>query len=131
MAVDIPSNGTIIPLFAKCLEALQSLHTLEIVSADDVMTSPLKNALKRVKLPQIQTLIIPPAAHPLLRSCLNVEDVVCAVRYNFTSSDGFLRSLSFNRDSKVKRLAVPLVLWSKPSRKWFNTPYDDEMRNGG
>ena len=125
MTVDIPSNGTVIPLFVKCLEALQNLHTLEVMSVDDDMTSPLKNALKRVNLPQIQTLILPLAAHPLLRTCPNVEDIVCVVRYNYTSSDGFLKSLGFIRDSKVKRLAIPLVLWSEPSRKWLSVLYDN------
>ena len=116
--MDIPSNGTVVPLFVKCLEALHNLRTLEIVSVDDVMTAPLKNALKRVELPQVQTLILPLAAHPLLRNCPNVEDFVCVVRYNFnTPSDGLFKSLASNRDSKVKRLAIPLVLWSKPSRK--------------
>ena len=117
MTLEIPSTGTVVPLFVKCLEALQNLRTLEIVSADDVMTAPLKNALKGVELPQVQTLIIPPAAHPLLRKCPCVEDVVCVVRYSFTSSEGFLKSLASNRNSKVKRLAMPLVLWSEPSRK--------------
>ena len=117
MTVEIPSNETVIPLFVKCLEALQNLRTLEIVSMDDVMTTPLKNALKRFELPQIQTLILPLAAHPLLRTCPNVEDVVCVVRYNYTSSDGLFKSLASNRNSKVKRLAMPLGLWTNPSRE--------------
>ena len=35
--------------------------------------------LTRVKLPKIRTLITPPAAHPLLRHCHSVEDVVYVV----------------------------------------------------
>jgi len=129
MTVTLPSNGTTILLFVKCIEALQNLHTLEIASADDVMTIPLKNALKRVKLPQVQTLILPPATHPLLRHCSNVEDVIFVVRYTIMSYDGLLGSLASNRDSKVKRLAIPLILWSNPSRKWSDAL--SYLRGGG
>ena len=40
---------------------------------------------------------------------------------NVPPSKGFLRSLASNRNSKVKRLAIPLVLWPNPSRKRTNT----------
>jgi len=115
--VDLSCKHTAIPLLARCLESLPNLHTLEIVRASGPVTSPLKGALRRVKLPQIKTLILPPVAHPLLRSCRNVEDIVCVVRYGIISSEEFLGSLEFNRDSKVKRLAIPLVWWINPSRK--------------
>ena len=120
MTVHLPWNGAnTLPSFVKCLESLPNLHTLEIGSGDEITTTPLKNALKRVKLPQIKTLIIPPAAHPLLQCCRDVEDVVCVVRYKPISSDEFLESLASNLDSKVERLAIPLVLGTNPSRKWF------------
>ena len=83
------------------------------------IVGPLENTLKHVALPQIKTLIIPPAAHSLLRHCHGVEDVICMVGYapTPTPSDGILSSLASNRDSKVKRLAIPLVSWANPSRK--------------
>ena len=104
--------------FVKCLKSLPNLHTLEIGWVEYSVTTLLKDALKGVKLPQIKTLILPLVAHPLLKHCPNVEEVFCAFyRYENVPSDGFLRSLAFNRNSKVKRLAIPLVLWPSASRK--------------
>ena len=106
------------PPFVKCLESFPNLHTLLIACVDDSITTPLEKALKGVKLPQIKTLILSLAAHPLLQHCCNVEEVVCVFyRYGTLPSDGFLRSLASNRKSKVKRLAIPLVLWPSSSRK--------------
>jgi len=110
-------NDTTFPEFVKCLESLPNLHTLEIARADADVTTPLENALQRVQLPQIQTLILPSTAHPLLRHCPNVEDVVYVVGEEVISSDEFLVSLASNLGSKVKRLAIPLVSWGDPSRK--------------
>ena len=110
----LPPDGPILPSFVKCLESLPNLHTLEIWGTT---TPSLKKTLKGIKLPQIKTLIIPPTAHPLLRHCHNVEDVVCVVKDNSMAPDSFLGSLASNRDSKVKRLAIPLDLWTDPSRK--------------
>ena len=122
MKVHLLPHGPTLPSFVKCLESLPGLHTVEIGLADDAMSASLKSALKRVKLPQIKTLIIPPAAHPLLRHCRNVEDVVCVVKDKTTTSDEFIGSLASNRNSKVKRLAIPLALWDNPSRKLSSTP---------
>ena len=111
---NFPWTGSIIPLFVKCLESLPNLHTLEMKSAEGT-TTPLHKALKGVKLPQIKTLILPPAAHPLLQHCWDVEEVVCVVRRDTAHSGEFLGSLASNRDSKVMRLTIPLVLWDNPS----------------
>ena len=71
-----------------------------------------------VKLPQIKTLIIPPAAHPLLQHCQDVEEVICLIIPGQVQSfDGLLGSLASNQDSKVKRLAIPLALLLNPNRK--------------
>ena len=111
-------NGSFSPLFVKCLKSLPNLHTLEVGKwADNTTTAPLKKALGRVKLPQIKTLIIPPAAHPLLRHCHDVEEIVCVTMTKPRISHGFLESLASNRDSKIKRLVIPLTLWPDPSRK--------------
>ena len=121
MTVHFPQSGSY-PLFVKCLESLKNLHTLEMGPVGAIAIR-LKDALKGVKLPQIKTLILPPAAHPLLRHCRNVEDVVCVIERKFVHPDEFLKSLASNQDSKVKQLAIPLVLWENPSRKsptWFN-----------
>ena len=104
--------------FVKCLKSLPNLHTLIIGCAgDSSITTRLKNALMFVKLPQIKTLVLPPEAYPLLQHCRNVEEVACKVTRGAVFSAGFLRSLASNRDSKVKRLAIPLTLWPNPSRE--------------
>jgi hypothetical protein len=117
--MQLPLSKSTIPLFVECLESLPNLHTLEIPRADMALTRPLEEALKRIELPQIKTLIIPPAIHFLLRRCYGVEDLVCVVGHVNTNipSDRILSSFASNRDSKVKRLAIPLVLWANPSRK--------------
>ena len=115
----LPLTKSIIPLFVECLESLPNLYTLEIPRVDMRITGPLEKALKRIELPQIKTLVIPHPIHFLLRHCHGVEDIVCAVRYMDTdiSSDTILGSLVSNRDSKVKRLVIPLVSWVNPSSK--------------
>src|SRR5258708_6338568 len=84
----------------------------------------VKNALKRVKLPQIKTLIIPPEAYSLLQCCCDAEDVVCVAGYDTVSSGEFLGVLASNQDSKVRRLAIPLVSWGNPSRKQSSIPWN-------
>ena len=110
------AHGPDLQYFVRCLMFLPNPHTLEIWG-DEVVTISLEKALKRVKLPQIETLILSPSAHPILRHCHNVEDVVYAVRDMTRPPDEFLESLESNRNSKIKRLAIPLILWPDPSRK--------------
>ena len=119
--VYLPWYGPGFPLFVKCLESLPNLHTLEIGQTGNLYATPLEDALKRVKLPQIKTLIIPPVAYPLLQHCHDVEEVVCVVNNQTKPSSGFLESFVSNWDSKVKRLAIPLCVWPNPSRKRFST----------
>ena len=114
-------DNSAFPKFVKCLESLPNLHTLEIGWTRSPITTPLKNVLKGVELPQIKTLILPPVAYPLLRHCRNVEDVVCVVCCGTKTSDVFLESLASDQDSKVERLAIPLVSLDNPSRKRFIT----------
>ena len=122
MTVGTLWNVSKFPLFVRCLESLPSLHTLEIGRADSYTTTPLKDALKRSKLPQIKALILPPCAHPLLQHCHNVEDVDCVVKDRPVPSDQFLGFLASIRCSKVKRLAIPLVPRINASSKWSRTP---------
>ena len=84
---------------------------------DFYATPSLEEAVKRVKLPQIKTVILPHTAYPLLGPCHNVEDVVCAVSRGDFLSEEFCQTLASNRHSKVKRLAIPLVLPGSPARK--------------
>ena len=81
-----------------------------------------------VDLPQIGTLILPPAAYSLLQYCSKVEDVVCLIHDTIgPSGDKFLRSLVSNRDSKLKRLAIPLALLPNPPRKRSSTLWGHRM----
>ena len=117
MTVDLAwSSSSFLP-FVKCLQSLPNLHTLEIGRVENFATTLLEKSLKGIKLLQIKTLILPLAAHPLVQHCRDVEDVVCVVEHPKLSPDGFLGSLASSRDSKIKRLAIPLVLWPNPSRK--------------
>ena len=93
---------------------LPNLHTLEI-QGDHLETNLLEKALKRVELPQIKTLILSPNAHPILRHCHNVEDVVFVARPWLQNR--FRKSLGSNRNSKIKRLGIPPILWLNPSRE--------------
>ena len=114
------------PTFVKCLESLPNLHTIEIgigLMYGRPRTALLREALQRVKLPQIKTLTLPPAAHPLLKHCPNAEDVDWLIGDDVKVSDEILGSLP-NRDSKIKRLTIPLVLSENPSRKWSSTLWD-------
>ena len=66
-------------LFVKCLTALPNLHTLEIVSMwkPGVVMSFTTALVKENPRLQVQTLVLPPTAHWLLRYCPNVEDLTC------------------------------------------------------
>jgi len=67
-------------LFVECLVTLPNLHTLEIVSMSEGRTAQsLATALEKKgrNLQQVRTLVLPPAAHWLLRYCPNVEDLTC------------------------------------------------------
>ena len=98
MAVHLTRDESTFPPFVKCLKSLSNLHTLEVGWADDFITTPLENALKGVKLPQIKALILFPTAHPLLQHCRNVEDVACVLGYQNKSPDVFLQSLASIQD---------------------------------
>ena len=106
--------------FVKWLESLPNLHTLEMGEFEEFDTPALRRALKGVKLPHIKTLILSPAAYPLLQHCRDVENVTCVVGSHEGPSDKFLKSLAFNRGSKIKRLVVPLVLRADSSSKLLN-----------
>jgi len=128
MTLHFLDDGAIRP-FVRCLSFFPNLHTLEIGSLDyGPHPILLKKALGSIKLPQIKTLVIPVSAHPLLKHCRNVEDVVWVVAGSPITSDEFLRSLTSNRGSTVKRLTIPLVLPGNPSRKRSNTLQDHRMR---
>jgi len=113
--------------FVKCLQSLPNLHTLELGHGDSWPDGAyqLEVALKYIELPQIKTLILLPVAHPLLKACRNVEDVVWVVDgIRPITSTKFLQSLASIRGSKIKRLAIPLISEGNISREWSSTPYN-------
>lgn len=69
----------ILPAFAECLDSLPNLHTLELCHVHQTMTTKIKNAFEEVIMPSVRTVVLPTAAHHLLRSCPNVEDVTCTL----------------------------------------------------
>ena len=70
------SASTVLPAFAVCLTVLPNLRTLRIMHTGLIATA-LRNAFRSVSIPQIRTIILPSGAHPILRSCPNVQDVTC------------------------------------------------------
>ena len=117
----LPQRYLAFSLLAKCLNSLPNLHTLRVCWFKWFDTPALQDALQGVDLPQIKTLIIPLIAYPLLEHCRNVENVACLVGYYEGVSGGFPKSLASNRHSKIKRLAIPLVLRADSSRKRLNS----------
>ena len=121
MTIDFTLEEEQVTLLVKCLVSLPNLHTLEIAWFYDPLIRKLRKTLRRVKLPQIKTLILPVTAYPLLEHCPEVEDVVCIPKHdNDFGLETFLRSISLNRNSKIRRLAIPLTpTWNedKPFRK--------------
>ena len=107
-------DGPYFQHFVKCLKSLPNLHTLEVWG---VVATALEKALEGVNLPQIKTLILSTDYHPILRHCHNVEDVVYVAGHGAWCSDEFLESLASNQNPKIKRLAIPLILWPNPSRE--------------
>jgi len=98
-------------------------------SVNDIpCTLLLRKALKRAELPQIKTLTLPPAAHPLLKHCPNVEDLDWVIADSWLTADSvatcdeLLGSLMSIRDPKIKRLAIPLVLEGNTSCERSSTP---------
>jgi len=112
-----------ITAFVNCLQSLPNLHTLEI-GPDNVWSDGrhhLTRVLKHAKLPQIKALILPSAAHLLLKSCINVEEVDWVATAVPPVSDEFLRSLAKIWKSQIKRVAIPLIFLGDPSRKRSST----------
>jgi len=101
------------PAFVNCLGSLSNLHTLEIVSKNIRWREShhLEHTLRNTHRLH-EALIIPPAVRLLLKPCSNAEEVPASVIPN-----DFFGSLSTIRDSKIKRMAIPLISLGDSSRK--------------
>lgn len=63
--------------FARCLESLPNLHTLQILSCS-YSDKPLETEFKNKTYPTVKTVVLPPIAHPIVSSCFAVDKVyVC------------------------------------------------------
>ncbi|KAG6829072.1 hypothetical protein H0H92_005783 [Tricholoma furcatifolium] len=64
--------------FAKCLEELPSLHTLQILHADRTIRAGVYHDIFKWRvLLIVRTVILPTRAHGILRACPNVKMVIC------------------------------------------------------
>ena len=64
---------TVLPAWARAIEALPNLHTLQIVRTDHKMCTLLKNAFKGHVFPQVRTISLP----SILRRFPEVGKVIC------------------------------------------------------
>ena len=71
------SAKTVLPAFARCIEMLPNLHTLQILRAHSQLTTPLKKVFEGRSFPSIQTVILPTHAHEILCCCKDARVVVC------------------------------------------------------
>jgi hypothetical protein len=67
----------VLPAFARCLDILPNLHTLQILRAHTQMTSHLKQAFEGRSFPSIRTVILPTHAHEVMRCCKEATTVIC------------------------------------------------------
>ena len=93
-------------LFVECITTLPNLHTLEIVSmSGGRIVQSLATALEKRKqeIQQVRTLVLPPAAHWLLRYCPNVEDLTCC---DAKPDERFVESLVVGGLNRITRFSV-------------------------
>ena len=87
--MSFPSDSDSLEHFQKCLEALPSLHTLEVVNSSlkkeasmtgwtkEIFQSTLQVDKKKDSLPRIKKVTIPLTAHPILSRFPKMEELVC------------------------------------------------------
>jgi len=93
-------------MFVECLATLPNLHTLEIVSmTEGRIVQSLATALEKKKpnLQQVRTLVLPPAAHWLLRYCPNVENLTCCAE---KPDERFVESLVIGGLEHITKFSV-------------------------
>ena len=71
------SAKTVLLAFARCIEILPNLHTLQILRAHTQMTTHLKKVFEGRSFPSIRTVVLPTHAHEILRCCKNARVVIC------------------------------------------------------
>jgi hypothetical protein len=66
-----------LPAFAKCLQSLPNLHTLQIAGVYGQIATAIKTIFKGYRFSKIRTVILPPMAHHILGSCPQITDITC------------------------------------------------------
>ncbi|KAF8548477.1 hypothetical protein OG21DRAFT_1489355 [Imleria badia] len=70
-------SAEIIPAFAACLATLPNLTTIQVIHAHSQMTTAIKNAFEGKRFPSVRRISLPCSAHEIIKSCPNVEEVMC------------------------------------------------------
>ncbi|KAI9570819.1 hypothetical protein HD554DRAFT_2169953 [Boletus coccyginus] len=70
-------SAEIIPAFAACLATLPNLAVIQVIHAHTQMTTAIKNGFEGKRLPSVRRITLPGSAHEIIKSCPNLEEVVC------------------------------------------------------
>lgn len=64
-------------MFARLLEVLPKVHTLEVLRTGALAPQGLETCFKGKTFPTIQKVVLPTRAHEILRYCPKARDVTC------------------------------------------------------
>ncbi|KIM83338.1 hypothetical protein PILCRDRAFT_819586 [Piloderma croceum F 1598] len=94
---------TALPAFAKCLQSLPNLHTLQIAGVYGQIATAIKTVFKGYCFSKIRTVILPPIAHHILGSCPQITDITCTGYLE----NYFIRTIA-RRCKMVEALDIPI-----------------------
>ncbi|KAF8437489.1 hypothetical protein L210DRAFT_3545798 [Boletus edulis BED1] len=83
----------IIPEFAACLATLPNLSAIHVVHTEYKLMTAIRNAFRGIRLPSVRRISLPSLAHEIIRSCPNVEEVVCLAD-NYEGGGRIIQSLA-------------------------------------
>ncbi|KAF8126620.1 hypothetical protein EV363DRAFT_1348102 [Boletus edulis] len=83
----------IIPEFAACLATLPNLSAIHVVHTEYKLMTAIRNAFRGIRLPSVRRISLPSLAHEIIRSCPNVEEVVCLAD-NYEGGGRIVQSLA-------------------------------------
>ncbi|KAI9570820.1 hypothetical protein HD554DRAFT_2312642 [Boletus coccyginus] len=67
----------IIPAFAACLATLPNLTVIQVIHAHSRLTTVIKDAFEGKRFPSVRRITLPGYAHEIIKSCPNLEEVMC------------------------------------------------------
>jgi len=109
------SVDTALRAFAKCLQLLPNLHTVQVAGVYGQIATAIKTAFKGYRFPQIRTVILPPLAHHMLSSCPQVKDITC-IGYH---ENYFIRTIA-KRCKSVETLDITIYSSDTMNRECFD-----------